>query len=283
MADDDKPERSAESRLREYFDEAERVAGYRSCQGAQIDRRAGHIGAAENPDGWAPRGWTPARSAIIRRCAEVRRWLAALTPLQRDVLTAVYAVDAAYWQAYADNALRAKGIGIELVNRFGDLVGVALLLAPVRQGSTPSSPPPCPAPVVEGDAAFRGRLAGCGEWLAAKADWQLDHDLDHLSRGELDLAAWWLGEAPRQVRLRSVAARGVRLDDHGAGAWLVRLEGKEAVAAHLAAARAAQQQALAAFHRVSGIAPPQPDKKRRTRVYRYEAPAPALPARVRAL
>lgn len=270
MDDHDRQERSAESRLREYFDEAERAAGVRSVQGSQIDRRAGHLGAAENPDGWCPRGWNPARSAITRRCREVRAALLTLTPRQRDVLAAVYATDAATWQAHADRAF-AAGTGIELVRRFGDLVGVALLLAPAPVATAAplasSSPPP---PLVEDDAALRTRLAASAEWGAARAYWGLPAPLDHFARGELDLAAAWLGEAPRQVRLPVWRPRLQRTD--GAGAWLVRLAGREAVAEHLAAARAAHAEALAAFCRAADLQPAREKAKaRKPRVYRWEA------------
>ena len=135
MDDHDRQERSAESRLREYFDEAERAAGVRSVQGSQIDRRAGHLGAAENPDGWCPRGWNPARSAITRRCREVRAALLTLTPRQRDVLAAVYATDAATWQTHTDRAFAAGTGAAPAVRR--SVASPDRLVAFVGEGSPP--------------------------------------------------------------------------------------------------------------------------------------------------
>lgn len=131
---------------------------------------------------------------------------------------------------------------------------------------------------IESDKDLRARLGFLFGWRPVR----LGCGLDELHGEELDLAALWLGrEREYEIRLpRQLPRERPLMDEHGAGAWLVRLKDKADVQRHLERVRELHRAALAAFRKAAGIAPPKPARPQTSRVYRWEAPVP-MPIRVR--
>jgi hypothetical protein len=257
----------AEERLRTYYRSAESAAGYRSIHGALIDSKAGASkrsrgGAWMRPahgDARSQRSpedsWSPERCSTIRQCNRTAKALARLTSADQAYLAAVYAVDESFWRCYADQAFGA-GVGLKLEQVFGDLVGVALLCVAVPDAWTPAATAVVQAGVYrESDLELRGRLASLGATALERRVRRMV--LRRLSGHALDTAAAFYGRCRAcEPRLpRGLPTARLRLDQHGAGGWLVaQLDGKAALAPTLERARTAHRGALAAFCGAMGLA-----------------------------
>jgi hypothetical protein len=273
-----------EQRLREYYGDCEGAGsasaanyfvGYgKSDEDAQKLNRATAFCSSGSRGRSSPEDRrTEHRSRMILRCAEVRRALAKLSPRQQAVLASVYSVDRDYWHSYAEERFGKGGAKGEpgpadrLTKAFGDLVGVAILLARAPRREPRDTPSGAVLNWHEDDDTLRARLRFTHHTtrplrLGGAC-------LDDLVGAELERAAAWLGtERHRCIQApRWAPAEKLRLDEHGAGGWLVaQLTAKADLKPLHKAVPKAHRAALKAFARAIGLPLSEERKARRRAV-----------------
>ncbi len=219
-------ERSAEDHLREYYDEADGVAGLRSVHGSMVDMRRTGAGGTRSPS--APEDkWPEQRRFAVRFHARTARALHRLTPEHSLTLWAFYGSPG--WPGAAPNTT-AKDAGLVYQATGGATVQRA---AEDRKRWYRNQPPP---EVVADLGEGLGRVALLTVALAnAEAAWEAD------------------GHSPKQGAALLVALCASRNREAQDGP-MVAIE-REAASRHAAA--------LAAFCFAAGLSGPKERKDRR--------------------